>query len=425
MKKTVTLFLSLLASASIAQTTYKVDSLIYYENNELSEKCVLTHDTEGKVIAEKCFDPDGTQNYDLEITYDANGNQILDVFKNTDEQGVFGLAGKTEYTYNALQLLTEETDYLWDNSMSDFIPESKDIFTYNSNDYLVEEMSSSWSTENGTAKWLNHLRVQYTYNSNNQLQTEINSSYFNDKWSLDAKNELFYNERELLKETQTSGWFDEWILGSKEIRFYDEFDNDTLVGVFVEDEITGDFTEAVVKSFQTFENGNTVSQRGSAIKEDGSLGLSFATDTEYDLDINENNLVTWHYLELDDVGFKVNNLISSYSISAEWNDTTQTFDEKTRVELKTSEIVLVPTFGLGNVLRLTAFPNPANDIINIVTEDYINAQLTVYDLSGNQVMTQTVKNAQTTLSISGLSIGVYLYEVQSDIGLVKGKFIKE
>jgi hypothetical protein len=74
--------------------------------------------------------------------------------------------------------------------------------------------------------------------------------------------------------------------------------------------------------------------------------------------------------------------------------------------------------------EIVAFPNPANSIISILNPENLRGaqKIEVFDLSGHKVMEKEISNAEpyTSLDISFLSSGVYLYKV----GTVSKKFIK-
>lgn len=98
-------------------------------------------------------------------------------------------------------------------------------------------------------------------------------------------------------------------------------------------------------------------------------------------------------------------------------------------------VVIAPTgideetiFGL-----LSAYPNPANDLINITLENAItaNTSIVINDLSGKQlkeIFTGTLYSGQHNFqtNINALPEGIYLIHVISDAGGVQViKFIKQ
>ena len=73
-----------------------------------------------------------------------------------------------------------------------------------------------------------------------------------------------------------------------------------------------------------------------------------------------------------------------------------------------------------NKVIVVAFPNPATDVVNfqIDAADYV---ITLTDLAGKTVATSTT----STIEMSGLSSGAYLYKVVTNNGTATGKVTKK
>jgi len=73
-----------------------------------------------------------------------------------------------------------------------------------------------------------------------------------------------------------------------------------------------------------------------------------------------------------------------------------------------------------NKVNVVAFPNPATDVVNfqIDATDYV---ITLTDLAGRTVATSTT----STIEMSGLSSGAYLYKVVTNNGTATGKVTKK
>lgn len=73
-----------------------------------------------------------------------------------------------------------------------------------------------------------------------------------------------------------------------------------------------------------------------------------------------------------------------------------------------------------NKVNVVAFPNPATDVVNfqIDATDYV---ITLTDLAGKTVATSTT----STIEMSGLSSGAYLYKVVTNNGTATGKVTKK
>lgn len=76
---------------------------------------------------------------------------------------------------------------------------------------------------------------------------------------------------------------------------------------------------------------------------------------------------------------------------------------------------------------ITVFPNPANDHISLHLENSVlhhAAEVTLYDLSGKVVHSQSMKEL-TTIDISELAQGVFIIEVKNGNDTFRTKFIKQ
>jgi uncharacterized repeat protein (TIGR01451 family) len=69
--------------------------------------------------------------------------------------------------------------------------------------------------------------------------------------------------------------------------------------------------------------------------------------------------------------------------------------------------------------KVTLYPNPASDVIQVKLDQHISdGRLIILDLSGQEVFSSALKGEITSVSLSGLSTGMYLYKVMS-----KGEFV--
>ena len=70
------------------------------------------------------------------------------------------------------------------------------------------------------------------------------------------------------------------------------------------------------------------------------------------------------------------------------------------------------------------YPNPANDIVNLSSDNTI-ANITIYNSLGQIVSKQASSSSEASVNISGLSKGVYILTAQVGNELVRKQFIKE
>jgi len=76
-------------------------------------------------------------------------------------------------------------------------------------------------------------------------------------------------------------------------------------------------------------------------------------------------------------------------------------------------------------LNIIMHPNPANDFVQIKVIDEIIKKITIYDISGKQLMTSNVNTNDTSVDVSNLSAGIYFVKVYGAFGVKTEKIMKE
>jgi hypothetical protein len=75
--------------------------------------------------------------------------------------------------------------------------------------------------------------------------------------------------------------------------------------------------------------------------------------------------------------------------------------------------------------NITVYPNPANDKLNIEFDETTkNVSFSIADLSGKTIISSTLINS-SSIDISGLNIGMYLLNIDTNNGTKTVKFIKQ
>jgi hypothetical protein len=91
------------------------------------------------------------------------------------------------------------------------------------------------------------------------------------------------------------------------------------------------------------------------------------------------------------------------------------------------------TLGLGTALstnQLIAqttdiYPNPANNVLNIVSYNAGIEKINIYNVNGQIVLNKEVNNNKKTINISSLESGIYIVDIISENTSVKRKLIIE
>jgi uncharacterized repeat protein (TIGR01451 family) len=75
--------------------------------------------------------------------------------------------------------------------------------------------------------------------------------------------------------------------------------------------------------------------------------------------------------------------------------------------------------------ELTLYPNPATNIIHVVSENGQNSVIKILDLNGRLVMTERLNNGKVSLDVSNLTNGMYVISTIGVNGIERNVFIKE
>ncbi len=90
------------------------------------------------------------------------------------------------------------------------------------------------------------------------------------------------------------------------------------------------------------------------------------------------------------------------------------------------------TAGLFDIIpksiRITAFPDPAQNQLNIRFKDYVPSEfdLKIYNSQGRLLIDNQFNSGSSTISvpIGQLNAGLYFYEVTTDGSIIRNKFVK-
>ena len=75
---------------------------------------------------------------------------------------------------------------------------------------------------------------------------------------------------------------------------------------------------------------------------------------------------------------------------------------------------------------VSAYPNPAKDVINInLNGSLTSADLTVYDMAGKQVLVTSLNDTENQVNISSLASGMYIVKLINGNQVFDSKFVKE
>ena len=88
---------------------------------------------------------------------------------------------------------------------------------------------------------------------------------------------------------------------------------------------------------------------------------------------------------------------------------------------------ILPTASISNngIKSLSIYPSPANNYLVVKTENVAITSLTVVDVNGKLISTNTPQNSSVKLDVSQLKSGVYLLKIETANGSEVKRFIKQ
>jgi hypothetical protein len=79
----------------------------------------------------------------------------------------------------------------------------------------------------------------------------------------------------------------------------------------------------------------------------------------------------------------------------------------------------------GNNLEIYLFPNPSNNEIKLnVPQGLLNAEFSIYDLSGRKIISEKINSLNTTINCQNFENGIYNLLITNKEKLISRKFIK-
>lgn len=74
---------------------------------------------------------------------------------------------------------------------------------------------------------------------------------------------------------------------------------------------------------------------------------------------------------------------------------------------------------------ITVFPNPAKNLLNVVSESQQIKSVEIIDLNGRIIKTKKINSNNISIEIESIESGVYILKVNNEAGNISKKFIKK
>ncbi len=83
------------------------------------------------------------------------------------------------------------------------------------------------------------------------------------------------------------------------------------------------------------------------------------------------------------------------------------------------------SFNSISELELSFYPNPVKDVLTIKGEQLENAVVSIYNIAGSLVYSETIGSSVSQLNIASLNAGVYIVKVEADNAVVETRIVKK
>lgn len=364
-----------------------LDSLILEEE----EKYVYTYDENGltrtKTVSYWRYQTnewgDGEK---YEYEYNADGDLILEKLYMTNYPNPgFPHTHKTEYTYNASGELFEEIISRYENNVYS-LSEKKTSYYENS----LKIADTSFIYYDIDATWYPEGAISYTYNEDDNL-IAINTSLLDDIWMEIGKIEIEY-ENELISVIT--------IFDCDEEGCYE----------YMKMELSYDGND-VLTSITTYEMDYYENDEGEEESE-------WFADTKYDFIYNSqipaSSLMVPDWYDFD---YKIEKVEISYLYEEGW---------EVEEEYTFHYSGFTPVGIHENMIRdLKIYPNPVCGNVTIsMEENYKIITFELYSIDGKKFLEKQI-SPNESVSMEGLSSGLYIYNITADGKKQSGKIIKQ
>ena len=307
------------------------------------------------------------------------------------------------------------------------------INTYGSDGNIAVALSLQWS---GSA-WDSSACIVYTYNSSGQLIHDSSSTYTG-TWGPSNKDSYYYTSSGLLSSTNDSvfnagAWTDQ-------VKVYFDYNSsnqlqlDTVKvysgGVWMTEEADSFGYTTGADYWTAFTSQITFGSQWETVRESKHVNSSLMPDTLYEKITGSFSTYTNKLAYAQKVGYiydAYNNPTTSYryystvtdTVTGAWAyDTTADFINHYYYQ---DFIAAAVTSVNAPMPKVTAFPNPTDDMLNISITDLPGGTYTtlrIVNIVGQTVIAKTLPwTTQTqSLSLSGIAPGIYVLQVQDDKG---------
>lgn len=348
------------------------ESYLNWDNNawEIKDVTSYTYNASNKVTEEiyksSWSSPTNTLENSYKSTYTYTGANITEIMYYEWVASNWVIDDKTVITYNGSNLPITILSYEWDGTQ--WVTYEKGTLTYNANNKLISEVYEDWV---GAAQWVNSYKTIYTYNANNKMINNKSAEWdeFNNIWVENGQ--------------KTDYEWDATGNKNREIDYYKYSDGSLYQ----------------YKQEYTYDTFNLMSSFAHPFKD--KTGFDYVFE-----DVPHINKVQGYNT------FSYNQSTSTYNLNGR---TTYNYNSSITLGTEQTEI---------ENQKITVFPNPTSDFLNIQnTSNSAIDKVIVTDMSGKTILQQNQNSAP--VNVQNLTKGMYLLQVLSGDKKWQTKFLKK
>jgi len=121
----------------------------------------------------------------------------------------------------------------------------------------------------------------------------------------------------------------------------------------------------------------------------------------------------WTYIDLTSLG-----VADSLSFALSSTDNDPTFGMNTPAYFCMDNFItsdgITSIADLDQKRSFEVYPNPANDFVMIKSEDQINANVSIYDITGKLLLSKSLRSSHNQLALNSLAPGTYFLEINGE-----------
>lgn len=348
---------------------------------------------------------------------------------------------------------TEVIDQDW--VAPNWINEYRTVVSYNADNDYSQMNFQEWKNND----WQTNERTTYYYLSKGIEQYRIDEELNPDThaWEIAARTDNTYENGKI--KTVTRSETNEGVLYASERITYTYDSNNYLISMLIEyrDEDAGSDWEEYLKTTYSNHPDGRVQSSVVQFKMPAPIGWKYQYRDDYSYDGNK--LLQIIHLKHDgtnwlddsrnrysyypngneetDIEEKLENgnWVMERLITTWWNaknEPTEMLYQDREANTWVNDFRTLFLYGTSTgskaveALRIRVFPNPTQDLINITTDDALNAaEIQIIDTQGRVITTQRHKGASSTIDVAGLSAGNYFVVLRQNNKVTVTKFTKK